>query len=532
MTAFMLAASWLLVSATGSVTYKTATEVFVDAGAKHGVTVGQTLSFERRGRPSGTCVVVSVSPSRTVCQGAKIGVGDTVVAGALSEPPAPAPRPPPKRAAVRDPAEVAARRAQIAAVAVPMVPHVPLSSTLTTRTTLGLRQQAWWSSTTGDSVFARPALSFVSQTSLPLFIPLTASANVLVQGDVLAPANQRFRPDDPIEVYVWDAALSSVTGPVVGSVGRFRLRQVPGAPIVDGGQLGARVWDDRVEVGVYGGAIPDVITTAPGLNRLTAGLYSAFRFDVADAITLMPRLSGGVLSAPDGSALRVDVGGQLQALWRGIGFIGGSLRGAANLSDGSGFVVEQSSADLLLNPVTWWSLAASHRLVHAPALDLDKGDVVPALQRSQHGNVTTTLSPLPHLSVGATAGAGLNETTGLLRAWVGPELGFPSLLGDAFGLDLGYRLEAGDWPGQSAWVGARVQVPSTLVVVRLMGSELQAVIDNYREVGVLLLTETAITSSVSLSSRINATQGIPMVTGSYRASPTILFGDVFLAWRW
>lgn len=532
MTALALAASWLLVSATGSVTYKTATELFVDAGAKHGVTVGQTLSFERRGRPTGSCVVVSVSSSRTVCRGAKIGVGDTVVAGALSEPPAPAPRPPPKRAAVRDPAEVAARRAQIAAVAVPMVPHVPSASTLSTRTTLGLRQQAWWSSTTGDSVFARPGLSFVSQTNLPLFIPLTASANVLLQGDALAPAGQRFRPDDPVEVYVWEAALSSGTGPVVGSVGRFRLRQVPGAPIVDGGQLGARVWEDRVEVGVYGGAIPDLITTAPGLNRVTAGLYSALRVDVADAITITPRLSGGVLSSPDGQAMRVEVGGQLQALWRGIGFIGGSLRGAANLSDGSGFVVEQSSADLLLNPVSWWSLSASHRLLQTPALDLDKGALVPELQRSQHGSVTTTLSPLAHLSVGATAGAGLNEKTGLLRAWVGPELGFPSLLGDAFGLDLGYRLEAGDWPGQSAWLGARVQVPSTLMVVRLMGSELQAVIDNYREVGVLLLTETTITSSLSLSGRVSATQGIPMVTGSYRASPTILFGDVFLAWRW
>jgi hypothetical protein len=531
MSPLFVLAGMLLSAPPGVVTYKTATEVFVDAGSRHGLTTGQTLSFERRGRPTGTCVVVSASEVRAVCEGTKINVGDTVVAGVLKEPEPTPSRAMPKRAAPVDRVAVEARRARVTAATVPLVQHVPSTKAFSTRTMVGLRQQTWWSSTTDKSVFARPGLVVTSQTHLPFVLPLTASANMMVQGDVLAPENQRFRPADPAEIYVWEAALGSFSGPVVGSAGRFRLRQVPGAPIVDGGQLGARLWGERIEVGVYGGAIPELTTTAFAADRITAGAYGALQLDVGDAVMVMPRLSGGVLTSADGTRSRLDAGGQVQAVWRGVGFLGATVRGGANLLDGGGFVVEQSSADLSLAPVSWWTLTASHRMVRTPALDVDQSPLVPRLQPSQHGSVTTSIAPLEHVLVGATAGAGLNETTGLLRTWFGPEVSFPRLLGDAVGLDVGYRVEAGDWPGQSGWLGARVQVPTTSLAMRLMASELQAVVENYRELGVFVLTETALSSSLSLSGRLNASQGLPMLSGSYRASPTVLFGDVFLTWR-
>lgn len=538
MSAVGLVAGLALMAATGRVTYVTADEAFLDVGARHGLAEGQTLPLLRRQRSAGSCVVAAVTAERAVCQGAKLLVGDTV---AVADPADPAPGAaqalparPARRAAAPAAEVLAAQRATLAQIPVPSAPTVASSAAASVSTTLTLRQQAWWSSSTEGSVFARPALHLATQARLPLWIPLTAQANIAVLGDVIAPAAQRFRPDDAVEVYVWDASLSALEGPVVGGIGRFRLRHVPGSPLVDGGQLGVRLLQDRLEVGVYGGVMPDLVTIGPAAERITAGTYSSLRLEIGDAFVILPRLSAGVLASPDGKRARADVGGELQAVWRGVGFVGAAVRGGSGVTgqQGDGSVtISSASADLYLNPVSWWTFNATYRLFRGPSPDLDLKDTVPKTQASQHGSVGTSLEALPGVLLGAQAGAGLNEESGRLRAWVGPEVSLPSALGDLAGLEAGYRLETGDWPGQSGWLGTRLSLPLTWLQLRVMASELQAAFESYREVGVLILSETALTSTITLSGRLNATQGLPMSSGSYRASPTLLIGDVLFTWR-
>ena len=86
------------------------------------------------------------------------------------------------------------------------------------------------------------------------------------------------RPDEPTQLYVWEAELARrpAQGGLALALGRVRPWSAPGSSIIDGVQAGWRA-RSNVEFGVFGGGVPDPGTLAPSFERHTAGAYLAFQ---------------------------------------------------------------------------------------------------------------------------------------------------------------------------------------------------------------------------------------------------------------
>lgn len=527
----ILAASWLTfaavaASASGQVIYVTETAAFVDAGSERGIALGQELVLERRKKEVGSCKVVQVSPERALCQSDRAAIGDRFT---FNEAPQPAPAPPPKQMTPVPPPDVleSARRAVIA-TPVERVKHTPSAVSFSLRSQATLRQQVWWTSTTPqNSLFARPSLTGSVRAAFPFSPRLVAQGSVTITGDALAPTNQRFRPDDPVEIYVWGASVGTRDGFVVGEVGRFLARGVPGTLVLDGGQVGLRFLDGVVEVGTYGGLIPSLVTVMPGLERVTAGAYATFELRPLQALTVLPRVSAGMITDPAFATPRADVAAQLQTVLEGIGTLGGTVRGGMG-TDGAAPTLDVANVDLEVNPLPAWRLAATWRLMGNNRFNFDAVDKAPVVQGSQHANASTSWELLPGWRLGAFGGMGINDTTGLVRFWAGPELHALNAFGRFGGFDLGYQEEPGDWPGRAGWVGSRIHFEPVWLQSRLIFSEQQAFNDNYREVGFVVYADAEILPGLSLTARFNGQQGLPVFVGAYRATPTLVAGDVGL----
>ncbi|MBM4280019.1 MAG: hypothetical protein FJ137_04470 [Deltaproteobacteria bacterium] len=494
----LLASAAGAVEVDGAVTYVAGPEAYVNIGRAQGLAAGTRLQLLRKNRKVGACDVVAVSDKRASCRG--VGSppparGDHFVV-ALEAPVDPAvaadddlaadlaeldsdegrarPRPRKRDAAALE--ALARARDVVQSAPLPLLPSKKPATGTTTLAGRGravLRQQSWLSSSTPTGAFARTSLDVAGRGTLSVQgLPRAFGAAALrVSGDLLAPYDQRMRRGELVELYVHGASVGVDRGVVRGEIGRFYARRAPGLSLLDGAQLGVSLWNDRIELGVYGGLVPDLITTAPALARLVSGVYASLDVIPMASFMVLPRLRVGVASDPAFETPRVEVEGTNDVFFGNVARLGASVR--AGLGDGRGFTPSLDAArvdgDLRLS--SWARAQAGYRFLAPLAIDRDRSPLVPVVGGAHNGDVGLYVSPWDTLTIGATGGVGRDILDDSVRSYVGPEVGLPRALGDLGGLTFSYQEELGEWPGRSGAVGAVLQpLPWLRVTSRLSSS--------------------------------------------------------------
>jgi hypothetical protein len=424
---------------------------------------------------------------------------------------------------------VAERRAAVDKLQLNKVAHqkVAAGAQWSARGTLTLRQHLWSTNTAPDGFFARTAMDASVFAGIGIYPGLYTSAALTVWSDALGPATQRTRPGEPAEVYLWNASVGVNDGLVVGELGRFRGKKLPGIPLLDGAQLGVRP-TPSIEVGAYGGLIPDLVTVYPGAERVTGGLYAAFDWAVVDGLLLLPRVRVAALSTPDFAAVRGEVEAQTLVSWAGVGSLGGSVRSSVG-TDGVP-TLDAGRVDFDLAPLRELRLSAGYRYLATPVFDLDlkppAEGVTPVglVGGHHHGSASASYRVADWLSIGALSGAALDESQGIERLWVGPELRVPLGIG---GVDFGYLEELGDFGGRSGWAGGWVSPFSILRLAgRLSYFENNFVGDASRETTFLFMADAPVLPWLTLRGRGFVLQGLPALDGAARAQPTRVMADL------
>lgn len=524
----------------GQVTYATAKDAYLDVGAKHGVTVGQELQLVRRNKPVGPCEVVEVSPAKAICKSDRAAPGDKFSFAWV--PPAEAKKPEPKvLPPMMSPGQQRELREQVAQLPVERVKHDVSAAGLVASGRTTLRQELWGASTSPSGAYGRTSLDAGFRVGFSAAPQFFTTASVRVASDLIAPSNQRARPGELVELYVWGLSVGMKDGLVVGELGRFYAKNVPGVLLLDGAQAGLRLLDDSTEVGLYAGAIPDLVTIAPTLNRLAGGAYLGVNLRPAEGVSVVPRARVGVLSSPDFAYLRGEALAQTQVFWRGVGSLGGSIKtgmgGTADMLP----TVDAASVDAGLDVLPELVLWTGYRYNAAPPLDLDFDGVgVPHAQGGHDVSAVTAYRPVPWFGLGASGGAAYDTASASTRAFVGPQLELPQAFGDAGGIQLGYIEELGltkvkndvevqgGWPGRNAWVAARVGLPFLSFMTRVSYYETEAPRDWYRELGLSAYVDAPILPWLSVRTRLYGQQALPSFGGEVRATPTAGMADLSL----
>ena len=451
--------------ASARIRYQAGNAIYLDHGDREGVVLGSSLPIVQRGRTLGTCTIDAVADHSARCAFATAKAlvgrpGDRVAYERGESVDEPRPPPPPR---VPE-AAIDAARATLAGIEPVKVAYAKSRKrtgvAIANRLELGVRARGWTVIGNDDATFVRPSVDVGVRGALPWVPGLYAQSSLRVQGDVLAPGNERFRNSVPAEVYVWDASVgrNAGTGGMTGSVGRFRPAKAPGMTVIDGASLGLVGFGGTVEVGAYGGFVPDLITTAPSFDRITAGAYVGVDAAPVDGLLLLPRARVGFLTSSDTQRTRAEVEAQLQTLWTNTVAVGASVR-LGMPGDTAEVVLDAARVDIDVVPSDTLRVRLGWRSTGAQPGDLDTGTIadgtlVAPVRAAQHGDVAVVWSPTTMVSVGGTGGVAFDEDTGEVRAVVGPELSLPRLFGDAGGIAVGYLEEPGFLWGRSAFLQA------------------------------------------------------------------------------
>jgi hypothetical protein len=430
----------------GTVQFVTGARAYLDRGAADGLVPGQSVRLLRRGALAASCTVELVSDHAGVClaKGVGVHVGDafTLPPRGRAQParvvelPAPA-----------TPEAEEARALSLADAPVTLVEFQPRaavarggSAAVTVGATLwGTRgDAAAYQSTQVDVRLAHLPLGF---GELRLDVALSA---VLWQA---RPETERFRPETPNQLYVWQAEVSrrELDSRTVLAFGRLWPWHVPGVPVLDGMQLGRRNERGTAEWGAYGGTLPARTSLAPVPEQWTAGAYAALvqpgrrgdvlRFARQEA-RLATRFSPSLGQVQEAEALG-------EASFTGWSLSGGGrLRYAASIDGGP--TLEQAHVEVRLRPSSTRGAWAQLRHVGVAP------EIVPLLV-----NEAVTIDGGLHAAGGAWAELWRGWGLGLGAAWhddrdssrralqASLELQAPRLFDDVAGLWLGTNMSEG-----------------------------------------------------------------------------------------
>lgn len=356
----------------GVILYVTSKEAFLNVGREDGLPTEGSVKVVRRKKVIGECQLVEVAAERARCKSDRVLTGDNITfqiadPAALTRAAEEAKAKNKKRDPLPLRSELNAARKLVEKAPIERVPFKkgPAGIGISSRAAATLRQEFWSLSTApGGGVFARTALDMNGRVGFGSFF---TQGSARVVGDLLAPPDQRFRPGELVEVYVWGASIG-VNDVVTGELGRFRPRLVPGATLLDGVQLGARF--AGVELGVYGGAVPDVVSIFPTAARLTGGVYGGADLNPAPGFFVLPRARASVLASGDFVTTRGELEAQTQLLWADIGSAGVSARGG--LGANGAVSLDAVRADVLVSAVEGLSVSADYRYLAPLPFDFDQ----------------------------------------------------------------------------------------------------------------------------------------------------------------
>jgi hypothetical protein len=518
-----------------TVTYITSQDGYLDAGSDDGLSVGDTAKIFRRKKQVGTCEITEVSVAGARCKSDRLVPGDKVVF-------TPAPRErkepeKPKRIERLSEAELSARRKIVQAATFEKRAHekgAVAGKQVSAR--LMLRQQVWGVTTTPGGIFSRSSIDGAVRADIDAGLPLVLSGVGRVTGDLYAPPDQRFRRGELVEVYVWDASVSLLEGPVAATVGRFRPRLAPGVWLIDGVQAGARLFDGMAEMGAYAGLIPELVSIYPSFERLTAGAYFGMDIEAAPGVVLLPRARAGVISTPDFARQRAELEVLTELFWANVVTVGATVRAGMLGQRDPLPSLDAVRFDAQLTAVENLRLWTNYRYTAGVVVDFDARVTGPLgatpLGAAHQGNLQVSYALWPSLAVGGLAGAGYDVDTDLARGWIGPELLLPTAFGDVGGLDFGFLEELGGNAGRSAWVGARLNLPSVRVTTRGSYFETTAIGDPFREAGLMVIADAPLLPWLSLRGRGYLQQALGHVGGLPRETPTLVMLDAALLGAW
>jgi hypothetical protein len=448
---------------TGSVLYATTTRLYLDAGSRDGLAPGQTLQLQR----SGSCRIEQVSETRATCIGAG-RVGDTF---RLPEPQPPQPvvrLPPLTPPGVLEQRRSALASASYAKVDAQQAAH-PVIETRRGSIDAGLGHTTWWAS--GGRGAWNQEYADAAIRGAPLGAGFTLDLDMSARRWSRRTDPISFRPGDPAQLYVWEAAISrrSADGGPAFSLGRVRPYQVPGQVIIDGAQAGIRLGGGS-EAGIFGGAVPDAVTLAPSLDHGTFGAYfvgqrgfedSALRFlrhearvAFVNTADLGKRIEGEAL-------LEARITKRLDAAL--------DVRAGAEAAHGGGSVdtvhLDAVRVDATLRPFDSLSLSGSFRHEGLSVPELDGPGHVLSGGAARHAEATAIWEPVSALRFSVLSGLTSDLVTQKTRRWIGPEVGVPQLFGDRVGVSAGFFHEEGWAAGSSAWLQILARSPGVFQVL-------------------------------------------------------------------
>ena len=436
---------------TGSVVFATAKTLYLDRGASRGLSAGVTLQLRRAGRTSGSCRVEQVSKSHSSCAGAG-AVGDVfdVPAVAPGQPSPPPPRPPPP--ASKD--LLAAEQRALDAAGFEKVDFAapPSMTGGARRAEVRLSHATWASSDVGPWHQERLDARI---TGAPVFGGFSLYADLSARRYTSRSDPVSARPDDPTQLYVWEAALSRRPGPgaIALSVGRVRPWSTPGSTIIDGAQAGWVSKGGRVEAGLFGGVVPDLITLAPSTSRGTAGAYLRFEQggEAGTAVQLAreeARLA--YVSNPElGQRAEAELLGQLW-LVHDVSVSANARLAVGDRSSPRG--LDAIRLDLGARPASTLSLSAGFRYQGLSVPERDGPGAVGYGGASRHADLSAAWQPKDWIAVSALSGVATDLVTSVTRGYIGPELALPRLFGSSGGVSFGYATEGGWSSGSDAWM--------------------------------------------------------------------------------
>ena len=434
----------------GSVLYATTTRLYLDAGSRDGLAPGQVLHFQR----SGSCRVEQVSETRATC----LGAGGAGVTFPLPEPPPPRPvvrLPPPTRPAVLE-----QRRSVLASASYPHVDYREAAGGgLEARRgsiDAGIGHTTWWVSGGRGAWNQERADAGIRGASLGAGFTLDLDLSARRWSRRSDPIS--FRPDDPTQLYVWEASISrrSGDGGPAFSIGRVRPYRVPGQVILDGAQAGWRL-EGGSEAGVFGGAVPNSVTLAPSFDHGTLGAYWIGQrvFEADSTVRFLRHEARIAFVNTDDLGKRVEGEALLEARITSRLDAAVNVRAGAGAAHGLGSLdtirLDAVRLDLTARPFDSLSLSGSFRHEGGSVPELDGPGHLLLGGEARHADASAAWVPIEALRFSVLSGLSTDLVTQKTRRWIGPEVALTRLFGDRGGVSLGYFQEDGWAPGRSAW---------------------------------------------------------------------------------
>lgn len=448
-----------------TVLYATQQRLYLDAGVRDGLAAGQVLQLHRAGKPAGSCKVESAGEKGATCAGS----GAAGESFDLSPPPL-APAAQVQRLAPPDPAPVIeARKAVVTSAHFDKIDFHggPGFGGLGTKADVTISHATWAATGVGPWHQER---ADVSLRDARLGGGFTLDLDMSARRWSLRSDPISFRPDDPTQLYVWEAAISRTpreNGFAV-SLGRVRPRFAPGQVILDGAQAGFR--SGSSEAGLFGGVVPDDVTLSPSLQNGTFGAYWAGQHagDADSALRLLRHEARVAFVSTASLGKRVEGEGLIQL------FLTKRFDGSANIRVGAGGLGSASGAKSSLDalridgnfePVDRLSFTGGFRYDGLSIPELDGPANVRYGGAARHADLSAQWEPVAVLRISAISGLATDLTSGLTRRWLGPELGAPRLFGGSTAVSVGYLEEQGWASGRSGYLqlSARLRSRAQLV---------------------------------------------------------------------
>lgn len=413
----------------------TRTAAYLDAGRMQGLVVGSVVTLWRAGTRVGPCTVTEIADHHAACRTGRAVPGDLARLPDVSAI-APA-RPLPPRTS---PEVIARLREAVLLADVPRVPFAGPRAVLPpamSRASVVVSGTAW-AATPDRSTFVE-RIDFSGRG--PVFAGIDAGLRASIERWSPA-ADRRFRPDDPWQLYVWEAMIRRDLGVGAVTIGRFLPSGTIGQPIIDGVQASRQV-GAGTSLAIYAGAAPAAMTTAPNARFPTAALQLVSDQRWGRELNLGESARVGITGSPSGpphaeaevsaraGTHRSDLAASLQMGARG-GMAGPSLE-AVRL-DGSS------------RPWDSLFVSAGYRELRASAGDTPGMEALGSSSRRVDAEVRWTVTP--GLWVGVDTAAQRDFTSGLERIEVAPAIGATNLFGGRSGFRAAWREERG-------WFAAR-----------------------------------------------------------------------------
>jgi hypothetical protein len=440
----------------GRVGFVTQKRAYLTAGRLEQLALGMTIQLSHNGQAVGRCTIDQLADHRAACPIAGARTGDSFALPASSSPATPRP-------VLVAPlsADALARAGQaIEAAPTELIDFSGVARKLQ-RAGAGLLIGS-----VGHAAYVTVNGSNFEQTRLELqlngldahWAGFRVYAHLTTVLSSVMPPEQRFRPGDIAQVYLWEAAFSSRdTGrPFTLSVGRIWPYHTPGLTVLDGAQAGWRRKDGLAEVGVYGGLIPDAVTLYPTGDHYAAGVYFGYTLARSGAGSALKILQTdgrlGLRGAP-GPGVQLELEWALMAsVGRWLDF-GVQARGAIGGGDWSTPTFEAGRVHLAIHPLPTLRIVAAFRYldtkVDYDALNASLFDP----RRTYDANLTLGWEPRPWLALSVISGAdSAGGDTASTRGYVGPEVGLPRLFRGQGGIALGYREEIGWYSGRTVYL--------------------------------------------------------------------------------